>query len=249
LALLCTRKQPLLFSFIGSARVHCVLAGCVIHLVPVVRSGICRRSDPLCLAYAYPRSGCGPIGLITAAVAHAYSARKIIAFDVNPGRVDFAKKYISPLTGKPIIDHVFHIAPLPSSKRSDTPNGLSSHIGEAGTGGGITDGEVVEGHEEETESDMKWGWAKKRMAEILEQVGLVDEEGVDRVIEASGSEDAMLHGVAIAKQGATCERGLSSAVKRSPLLTQRRPPGWARSYSDQQLPHSRRDQQGARREG
>ncbi|GFZ42522.1 Probable D-xylulose reductase A, partial [Saitozyma sp. JCM 24511] len=147
--------------------------------------------------------GCGPIGLITAAVAHAYSARKIIAFDVNPGRVEFAKKYISPLTGKPIIDHVFHIAPLPSSKRSDTPNGLSSHIGEAGTGGGITDGEVVDGHEEETESDMKWGWAKKRMAEILEQVGLVDEEGVDRVIEASGSEDAMLHGVAIAKQGAT----------------------------------------------
>jgi D-xylulose reductase len=157
-------------------------------------------------------SGCGPIGLITAAVAHAYSVRKIIAFDINAGRVEFAKKYLSPLTGKPIIDHVFHISDLPASKRSDTPNGLSSHIGEAGTGGGITDGEVVDTHgngngdeHEETVGDLKWGWAKKRMAEILEQVGLAEEEGVDRVIEASGSEDAMLHGIAIAKQGATCE--------------------------------------------
>nr|XP_019050436.1 xylitol dehydrogenase [Kwoniella bestiolae CBS 10118]OCF29366.1 xylitol dehydrogenase [Kwoniella bestiolae CBS 10118] len=126
--------------------------------------------------------GCGPIGLITAAVAHAYSARKIIAFDNNPTRVEFAKKYISPLTGKPIIDHVFLI--------------------EDGSGAGIGDGEIND-HEdhEETLGDRKWEQAKKVAAEYAEIAGLLDEEGVDRVVEATGAEDCMLLGIAIAKQG------------------------------------------------
>nr|XP_019001749.1 xylitol dehydrogenase [Kwoniella mangroviensis CBS 8507]OCF65210.1 xylitol dehydrogenase [Kwoniella mangroviensis CBS 8507] len=127
--------------------------------------------------------GCGPIGLITAAVAHAYSARKIIAFDNNPDRVEFAKKYISPLTGKPIIDHVFLID---------------------GSGAGIGDGEIND-HEdhEETLGDRKWEQAKKIAAEFAEKAGLLEEEGVDRVVEATGAEDCMLLGIAIAKQGGT----------------------------------------------
>jgi len=45
---------------------------------------------------------------------------------------------------------------------------------------------------------MKWEWAKVKAAEFLR------EEGVDRVIEASGAEDCGLLGVALAKQGAIC---------------------------------------------
>ncbi|KAL1737793.1 hypothetical protein HDZ31DRAFT_51820, partial [Schizophyllum fasciatum] len=127
--------------------------------------------------------GCGPIGLIAGAVAHAYSARKIIACDINPSRVEFARKYISPLTGKPIFDHVFGAAPTPA---------------------GAGDGEVgeVDDHEE-TLGDRKWAHAQARAAEFLKEAGLSAEEGVDRVIEASGAEDCGLIGVAIAKQGGT----------------------------------------------
>lgn len=43
------------------------------------------------------------------------------------------------------------------------------------------------------------------MTKILEEVGLSEAGGVDRVIEASGAPDSMLHGVAIAKQGGICK--------------------------------------------
>ncbi|WWD16471.1 hypothetical protein CI109_100897 [Kwoniella shandongensis] len=146
--------------------------------------------------------GCGPIGLVSAAVAHAYSARKIIMFDNNPVRVDFAKKYISPLTGKPIADHVFLTKDLPTESLKDhKPNGLAHAIGEAGSGAGIGDGEIVDEEHEETVGDKKWEQAKKFVAEYVRQAGLTEEEGVDRVIEATGAEDCMLMGIAIAKQG------------------------------------------------
>ncbi len=51
---------------------------------------------------------------------------------------------------------------------------------------------------------MKWEWAKVKAAEFLREAGLDAEEGVDRVIEASGAEDCGLLGVALAKQGAIC---------------------------------------------
>ncbi|GES59910.1 xylitol dehydrogenase [Aspergillus terreus] len=121
--------------------------------------------------------GCGPIGLITAAVAHAYCAAKIIAFEINPSRVAFAKEYRSPMTGRPLIDHVYQIEPIPTG-----------------------DGQVQDA-EEQTPGDAKWEHAKKRMEAIIQECGLSAEEGVDRVIEASGAEDAMLHGVALCKQG------------------------------------------------
>lgn len=148
--------------------------------------------------------GCGPIGLITAAVAHAYSARKIISFDNNPLRVEFAKKYISPLTGKPIIDHVFLTTDLPETSLKPNSNG-KKHDEKTSI---VGDGEPVEvdDHEEETVGDMKFEHAKVRAAEYLEQIGLTGEEGVDRVVEATGSEDCGLLGVAIAKQGAICKR-------------------------------------------
>ncbi len=38
-------------------------------------------------------SGCGPLGLLTIGVARAYGVKKIIAFDVEQSRVDFAVKY------------------------------------------------------------------------------------------------------------------------------------------------------------
>ncbi|KAH8886200.1 GroES-like protein [Thozetella sp. PMI_491] len=137
--------------------------------------------------------GCGPIGLITAAVAHAYSARKIIAFEINPSRVEFAKKYLSPLTGKPIIDHVFHITQLPYATESNVEHRTD-------------DSHTTNGHARangETAGDANWECAKMRMEKILEEVGLTHEDGVDTVIEASGAEDAMMHGVAICKQGGT----------------------------------------------
>ncbi|KAK9420138.1 putative Enoyl reductase (ER) domain-containing protein [Seiridium unicorne] len=141
--------------------------------------------------------GCGPIGLITAAVAHAYSVKKIIAFDINPGRVEFARKYISPLTGKPIINHVIHIGGIPSVPSSK----VHKTNGHAGENGEIPVADIDEEEHEETIGDIRWELAQARMTEIIRECGLESEEGVDRVIEASGSDDAMLHGIAICKQG------------------------------------------------
>ncbi|CAK7270426.1 hypothetical protein SEPCBS119000_004085 [Sporothrix epigloea] len=125
-------------------------------------------------------SGCGPIGLITAAVAHAYSARKIIGFDIKPSRVDFAKSYLSPLTGKPIFDNVFLLEPLASEVSTSTPE---------------------TGHDHVSPGDLAYMAAKKNMEVILDATGLALDGGVDRVVEASGAQDTMLHGVAICKAG------------------------------------------------
>lgn len=37
--------------------------------------------------------GCGPLGLLIMALAKAYGAKKIIVFDIDKARVDFALKY------------------------------------------------------------------------------------------------------------------------------------------------------------
>jgi D-xylulose reductase len=149
-------------------------------------------------------SGCGPIGLITAAVAHAYSASKIIAFDISPDRVAFAKKYMSPLTGRPIIDHVFLNKAVPTTPLDDNAGELAEKIGESGSGAGVGDGEIDD-HEVVSEGDRKWEQAKKMAAEYLIEAGLDGDEGVDRVIEATGTEDCAMLGVAVAKQGAISE--------------------------------------------
>ena len=138
-------------------------------------------------------------------MAHAYSARKIIAFDINPSRVEFAKKYLSPLTGKPIIDHVYHIEPLPEVPEHDTATNGDVSVAETGEIPVAADQEAVH---EDTVGDIKWEWAKKRMTKIIDECGLAAEEGVDRVVEASGAEDAMLHGVAICKEGGICKSKL-----------------------------------------
>ena len=39
--------------------------------------------------------GCGPVGLLCMAVANASGASRIIAIDVNPTRLDFAKTYVA----------------------------------------------------------------------------------------------------------------------------------------------------------
>lgn len=146
-------------------------------------------------------SGCGPIGLITAAVAHAYSVRKIIGVDSSPSRVEFAKKYISPLTGKPIFDAVFLNTDLPTdSLKSHAKN--TSHVGTDGEVGDATAENDDDDHE--TVGDIKWEHAKLRVQGWVKELGMVEEEGVDRVVEASGAEDCMLLGVAFAKQGGTC---------------------------------------------
>jgi D-xylulose reductase len=38
-------------------------------------------------------SGCGPLGLLVIAVAKAYGVAKIIAFDIEQSRIDFAVKH------------------------------------------------------------------------------------------------------------------------------------------------------------
>lgn len=112
---------------------------------------------------------------------------------------------MSPLTGKPIFDAVFlntelPTEPLPKAKAnghgSSTPRlGNDTEVGDA----------VDADHEHETVGDIKWGHAKLRAEGWIKELGLVDEEGVDRVVEASGAEDSMLLGIAMAKQGATCK--------------------------------------------
>jgi len=147
--------------------------------------------------------GCGPIGLITAAVAHAYSARKIIGIDINPGRVEFAKKYISPLTGKPIFDQVFLNTELTPDSDQDSSATTRETRSNVGTDGEVGDIAPPAPAHEESYGDRKWEAAKRRVAKWVEQVGLTNEEGVDRVVEASGTEDGILLGVAINKQGGT----------------------------------------------
>jgi D-xylulose reductase len=143
--------------------------------------------------------------LITAAVAHAYSVRKIIGVDNSPSRVEFAKKYMSPLTGKPIFDAVYLNTDLPTKPAKDASEGDS--VPHVGNDTEVGDATATNGDEDdhETVGDIKWEHAKQRVAGWVKELGLADEEGVDRVVEASGAEDCMLLGIAFAKQGGTCE--------------------------------------------
>ncbi|WVN90741.1 uncharacterized protein L203_105983 [Cryptococcus depauperatus CBS 7841] len=118
--------------------------------------------------------------------------------------VEFAKHYMSPLTGKPIFDHVFLTKDLPTTSLKNPSSGHSKNklipLSETGSTAAIEDGEVVD-EEQVTPGDRKWEWAKKVAAEFIEKAGLVSEEGVDRVIEATGAEDCMFMGIAIVKRG------------------------------------------------
>lgn len=136
-------------------------------------------------------------------MAHAYSARKIIGIDINPGRVEFAKKYISPLTGKPIFDQVFLNTELTPDSDQDSSATTRETRSNVGTDGEVGDIAPPAPAHEESYGDRKWEAAKRRVAKWVEQVGLTNEEGVDRVVEASGTEDGILLGVAINKQGGT----------------------------------------------
>lgn len=109
---------------------------------------------------------------------------------------------MSPITGKPIFDHVFHIKPIPT-----VPESKIQHVenGHQGVNGEVPVADVDEEEHDETVGDIKWEWARQRMESIIKECGLVDEEGVDRVVEACGAEDAMMHGIAICKQGGVCE--------------------------------------------
>lgn len=108
------------------------------------------------------------------------------------------------MTGKPIIDHVFLNKAVPNTSISTSSRGLEAALGEDGSGAGIGDGEVGD-HDEVSAGDKKWEWAKKMAAEYIKEAGLEEDEGVDRVIEASGTEDCSMLGVAIAKQGGISE--------------------------------------------
>jgi D-xylulose reductase len=135
-------------------------------------------------------------------VAHAYSVSKIIGIDNSPSRVEFAKKYMSPLTGKPIFDAVFLNTELPTKSANHSGNGETPHVG---TDTEVGDATAENEDDHETLGDIKWEHAKQRVQKWVKELGLEDDEGVDRVVEASGAEDCMLLGIAIAKQGATCE--------------------------------------------
>lgn len=164
---------------------------------------------------------------------------------------------MSPLTGKPIIDHVYLIKPLPEvAEHQTTSNGV-----ENGDCNGAENGEIPvaadqeEAHED-TVGDIKWEWAKKRMNDIINECGLAAEEGVDRVVEASGAGDSMLHGVAICKEGGICKflvepftlsvhvnTGTSSrGIELMLRFLQYRSTGRAWTYTDTCLPHDCGDQ-------
>lgn len=136
--------------------------------------------------------GCGPVGLIAAAVCRAYGVAKIIGFDIRPKRVAFAEGYVS--AGRKVFDKVFLVDDLPAAPVS---NG-------SGAANGHDHGHGVQDDEEWPAGDLKFEAAKVRAAKYLAEAG-IEGEGVDRVIEASGAEDAGLLGIAIAKQGAVCK--------------------------------------------
>jgi D-xylulose reductase len=163
--------------------------------------------------------------------------RKIIGIDNSPFRVEFAKKYISPLTGKPIFDAVYLNTDLPTESLKHPPK-ENTNVG--------TDGEVgdatAENDDHETVGDIKWEHAKLRVQGWVKELGLEEEEGVDRVVEASGAEDCMLLGVAFGKQGGTCTS--SPSFTGEELISS--PTGWAEPCPDFGIPKYRRDKQGTR---
>lgn len=115
--------------------------------------------------------------------------------------MDFAKKYISPLTGKPIFDAVYLNTDLPTDSLKHPTKSAAPHVG---TDTEVGDATAENDDDHETVGDIKWEHAKLRVQGWVKELGLEDEEGVDRVVEASGAEDCMLLGIAFAKQGGTC---------------------------------------------
>lgn len=66
-------------------------SGCIQPLAVAVQ--IARRAGVLA-HQSVAVVGCGPLGLLTLAVARAHGARALVAIDVNPARVEFAQRYI-----------------------------------------------------------------------------------------------------------------------------------------------------------
>lgn len=145
--------------------------------------------------------------MIAGAVAHAYSARRVIGFDHNPDRVAFAKSYLSPTTGKPIFGNVFLTDELPETAPDGSTNGaLSNGCSHAhaplANGHGHGEGD---GPRHVPSGDHKFEWAKRRVASWLKMSGLLAEGGVDKIVEATGAEDGMMYGIALGRQGSACE--------------------------------------------
>ena len=147
-----------------------------------------------------------------------------MGFDINPARVEFAKKYISPITGKPIFDHVFLNTEIPTKLPKASKPQANGHahehdelvhkIGEQGSGAGVGDADIVDPAEDHDmiEGDIRWENAKDRAAGWIEDCGLTAEEGFDRAIEATGSDDCGLLAVALTKQGGVCEFSTSNLI-------------------------------------
>jgi D-xylulose reductase len=122
---------------------------------------------------------------------------------------------MSPLTGRRIFDHVFLTTELPETPPGKGANGHVHASGHAnGHANGHTDGHIdatthcighTDLHRHVPAGDNKFEWAKKRVAAWLDEAGLAGDGGVDKVVEATGVEDGMMYGVALGKQGSTCE--------------------------------------------
>lgn len=168
--------------------------------------------------------------------------------------MEFAKKYISPLTGKPIFDAVYLNTALPTTSLKPQAKAKSTqHVGNDTEVGDVT-GQDDDDHEHESVGDLKWEHAKLRAQGWIKELDLVEEEGVDRVVEASGAEDSMLLGIAIAKQGATCESPPLDPREKASMhlgveLTVCSPASRAEPCPNLLLPEYRSHQQRARRQG
>lgn len=88
-------------------------SGCIQPLAVAVQ--IARRAGALAhqsVAFV----GCGPLGLLTLALARAHGARTLVAIDINASRVEFVKKYIP--TAKTFV--------MPTHAPTPSPNAASA---------------------------------------------------------------------------------------------------------------------------
>lgn len=146
-------------------------SGCIQPLAVAVQ--IARRAGALA-SRSVAVVGCGPLGLLTLALARAHGARTLVAIDVNPAHADFARTYVPGV-------RAFVMPPLAQAQEQGQGQGQ-----EQGQGQG-----QLQAH------------CEAFAAHVVQAAGAAHAHGLDVVVEASGAESAVVAGLHLLRHGGT----------------------------------------------